>query len=353
MSNELANDTAKRLWGIIFPRSAAGRCASALLSLTLAGFAIAEDTVIIAAGQNAGAQTRRTGEIVDFTGETLTLRTATGAEAAIPADRVLEVQTDWTAPHVRGDELFAENKFAEALDQYRAAAREESRAWVRRRLMAQAVWCYRYLGQPEYAAGTFLTLVADDPKTQHFDAIPLAWTPAQPGASFAGRLPAWLESDNDAAALIAASWLLATREQSSAAEKLRELALAGDARIALLAEAQRWRIGAAATEAEIARRLSIVERMPEPLRAGPYFLIGQAQARLKQAPGAALTLLRVPVLYPQHRELAAESLLAAARHLEQNDRREEALRVYRELITEYSESRLTDLAKQGVERLSE
>ncbi|MBW3597415.1 MAG: hypothetical protein KY475_09080, partial [Planctomycetes bacterium] len=188
--------------------------------------------------------------------------------------------------------------------------------------------------------------------TQYFDAIPLTWTAAQPGAAFESRLPAWLASDNDVAALIAASWLLSTDQQAPAAEKLRELAMHEDSRIARLAEAQRWRTQhATATAAEVERWRQVVERIPETLRAGPHFLVGQAQARLDDSPTAALTLLRVPVLYPQHRNLAAESLLSAARELERLERTEEAVSLYRELAGDYPESRLTDLAKQAIERL--
>ncbi|MBW3597545.1 MAG: hypothetical protein KY475_09755, partial [Planctomycetes bacterium] len=110
-----------------------------LLAFTLTASAIAEDAVIVATGQDGQTRVRRTGEILDFTGQTLTLRTTTGAEAAIPADRVIDIETEWTAPHRRGDEFFAEDKFAEALEQYREAARQETRPWVRRRLLAQAV----------------------------------------------------------------------------------------------------------------------------------------------------------------------------------------------------------------------
>lgn len=316
--------------------------------------AAAEDVVIVATGPEAQGRLRRTGEILDYTGQTLTLRTAAGAEAAIPADRVIEVHADWTAPHRRGDELFAEDRFAEALEQYREAARPETRPWVRRRLIAQAVWCYRYLDQPEYAAGAFLTLAKEDPHTPYFEAIPLAWTSAQPGAVFGNRLRTWLTSNDDLAALIAASWLLSTADRTDAEKKLRELSVHTDARIALLAEAQRWRTQlATAAAADVVRWRQTLERTPAPLRAGPCYLIGQAQVRLEAPPRGALTLLRVPVLYPQQRELAAEALLAAARQLEHHDRRDEALRLYRELAQDYRESRLVELAQQSVARLSQ
>jgi tetratricopeptide (TPR) repeat protein len=250
--------------------------------------------------------------------------------------------------------LFAEHKFAEALDQYRDAVRQEQRRWVRRRLMAQAVWCYRNLGEMESAAGVFLSLAKEDPHLLDFDAIPLAWTAAQPSPTWEDRLRTWLTGDNAPAALIAASWLLTTPERPAATEKLRALTNHTDRRIALLAEAQRWRAEQATARPDDVRRWQdMLERMPEPLRPGPYVLIGQALARLGEGKPAVLALLRVPVLYPQHRELAAEALLSAGRELEKLDRGDEARELYRELAADFAESRLAAAARQRIEQLAQ
>ena len=77
--------------------------------------------------------------------------------------------------------------------------------------------------------------------------------------------------------------------------------------------------------------------MPEPIAAGPYFLLGLARAQRQQPEQAALAVLRVAILYPQRRALAAQSLLEAGRVLEGLDRKQSALRLYRELIRDYPE----------------
>jgi hypothetical protein len=311
------------------------------------------DELMVSSGVDGQSRTRRTGEIVDYTGSGLVLRVAGGAETTIPAERVLEVRADWSAPHRRGDELFSEAKFAEALDQYRGAVSLEQRPWVRRRLAAQAVWCYRNLGQQEYATSAFLTLASQDPATPHFDCIPLSWTTAQPGVTFERKLQTWLTDENPIAALLAASWLLTTRDRAAATETLRGLSNHSDSRVALLAQAQLWRTQQATAKTEdVARWRATIERIPEPLRAGPYYLTGQTLARLG-AEEAPLVLLRVPVLYPQHRELAAESLLAAGRVLEKINRGEEATRLYHALVTDYAESSLAGLARQRLASGSE
>jgi tetratricopeptide (TPR) repeat protein len=309
------------------------------------------DEVLVSSGANNASQTKRTGEIVDYTGGGLVLRVAGGAETTIPAERVLEVRAEWNALHRRGDALFAEGKFAEALEQYRQAVAQEQRAWVRRSLAAQAVWCYRNLGQHEYAASAFLTLATQDSASPYFDAIPLAWTSTQPGVALEAKLRKWLDDENSIVSLVAASWLLATADRSAAIERLRALTSAADARVALLAQAQLWRSQQATAKADdVARWQATIERIPEPLRAGPYYVVGQALARLGAGEEAVLVLLRVPVLYPQHRELAAESLMAAARELAKLDRAEEARRVYQELAAVYGESPLAELARQSLEQ---
>lgn len=318
-----------------------------LLTVLAVGFCAAEDVVIVASGERGEGRVRRTGEILDYTGQTLLLRSESGVESSIPADRVLEVQSTWTPPHQRGDEQFIDAKFAEALEQYRAAVSQEKRGWVRRRLYAQAVWCYRHLNQPDLAAAVFLTLVTEDPTTPNYDAIPLTWTSAQPSGAFEKRLRTWLTSDQAPANLIAASWLLTTPQRTAAMEKLRSLTTHADHRVALLAEAQLWRAEQSTAELEdMTRWRQVIAKLPEPLRAGPYLVQGQTLSRLGDSRAAVLALLRVPVLYSTHRSLAAEALLAAGREAERLGRNEDAGQLYRELITQYPESDLADLARQ-------
>jgi tetratricopeptide (TPR) repeat protein len=308
------------------------------------------DEVVVSSGPGAQGQSRRAGEIIDYTGSGLVLRVAGGAQTTIAAERVREVHAAWIPAHRRGDELFAEAKFAEALEQYRQAVGQEQRAWVRRRLASQAIWCYRHLGQHEYAASAFLTITSQDPATPYFEAIPLSWTSAQPGPAFEEKLHNWLGGDDPIAALLASSWLLTTGERSTATEKLRTLTRDADSRVSLLAQAQLWRTQQATAQREDVSRLqTVLERLPAPLRAGPYYVIGQTLARLGHGEEAALVLLRVPVLYPQHRELAAESLLAAGRELEKLNRTDEAAPLYQELVSKYSESPLVELARQRLE----
>jgi hypothetical protein len=82
------------------------------------------------------------------------------------------------------------------------------------------------------------------------------------------------------------------------------------------------------------------------VRAGPYYALGRAFAHHKQSDDAALSLLRVPILYPEDRPLAAAALLEAGRALEQTLDRESTIRVYRELLADCPQSRPAAEARQ-------
>ena len=91
----------------------------------------------------------------------------------------------------------------------------------------------------------------------------------------------------------------------------------------------------------------MVQQIPEPMRAGPYFLVGKALAQQKQHEQAALALLRVPILYGAERELAAESLWLAAGQLRRHGAAEDARNLHLELVNVYPESPYADTDGRG------
>ena len=97
-----------------------------------------EDTVMVARGDGPG-QTRRTGEIVDFTGEFLILQVAGGRQEKIAAERVMGFETSLVKDHQNADQLVLERRYSDAAIVYRRAANEEPRAWVRHR--SSPAWC--------------------------------------------------------------------------------------------------------------------------------------------------------------------------------------------------------------------
>lgn len=320
--------------------------AIAVLLPLLATTAAAQDTVYLSG--SGGGQTKITGRILDYTGRELRLEHPGGREQSFPAERVLRVETQYGPQQAEADALFAKHRFDRALPLYLKALDAEPRRWVRRQIIAQIVWCYRALDRLEQAGEAFLVLVREDPQTPHFGCIPLAWMPRQPPVDLERAALRWRDREEPAAKLLGASHLLTSSTRRDALERLRKLTAAPDQRIARLAMAQVWRTEVAtATAAQIDTWDRLVEQMPEPLAAGPCFILGLTRAQHGQPEQAALSLLRVAILYPKHRPLAARSLMDAGRALEKLDRSGQALRLYRELIRTYPEQTRPVTEAQG------
>lgn len=298
-----------------------------------------------------------TGEIVEFTGEQLVLRQPGGIDSAIPVDRIQSFDTAWLPDYQQAAGLRKSGKLAEALEKYRSALRSEKRRWAQRRILSEVVRLYTETGQHEQAAAMFLILLGDDPTTQYFDAIPLAWKAQQPSAALQLRAEGWMTAkDNSAAALIGASWLLPTAKRGSALTVLKRLAGDEDPRVAALAKAQVWQTEVVTATPETAARWeSLVEEMPADVRAGPYLVLGRAWSHCGRHDQAALAMMRVPILYAAGKSLAAEALAEAAAELVILDRRDEALSLYREVVADHPDSEAaararTRLAELGAEK---
>lgn len=250
-------------------------------------------------------------------------------------------------------EAMAQGRFEQALELYRRAIEAERRLPYRRQMIAKAVLCHQALGQAELAGETFLLLVRDDPGTVHFGCIPLAWLSDQPSAALERAARTWLGRDDlPAAVLLGASHLLAGRDRALALDRLGRLVAGPDRLVALLAQAQTWRTQVATVEgSQLPNWQQAIDRMPEAVRGGPYFVLGEALARHGQWEKAALALLRVPILYPENRGLAGRSLVEAGRCLAEQGSREEAARLYREVLEKHADSRAAAEARMRLEEL--
>jgi TolA-binding protein len=190
-------------------------------------------------------------------------------------------------------------------------------------------------GQLPAACDVFLTLVASDSSTHAFRDAPLAWFP-DAGLDRSAAEALLQSPPSPAAVLIGASHLLATAERSRAERALIGLLNENNPPVAALAEAQLWRAKLmSVTQEEVARWANRIDEMPPAVRAGAYFVLAQARQRLGQNDEAMLAYLRVPILYPSRRALAARALVSAARLGQQAGHTEEAARLLYEVVSEY------------------
>jgi tetratricopeptide (TPR) repeat protein len=312
----------------------------------------AEDVVRLRGPRGQGEQ-RVIGEVLEYTGEGLRIRRSSGREERYDAERVIEIQSDWNQPHQSAEQLLADRRPAEALPLLRQAMAEEQRNWVRRQLLARQVVAYRQAGELEQAVAAFAALVQSDPGTPHFSVIPLCWPNPLPSASLDARARGWLDHPSRAVQLLGASWSLTSPQRPAAIRTLQQLAESTDPRIAYLARCQLWRTELpTVTERNLIGWREVIQRMPSDLRAGPTLLLAQGLARTGQTTEAAIEFLRLPILYAEQFDLAAEGLWGAGQQLEAARQTDEAMTLYRELIADHPDHLHVSRAQRRVENLS-
>jgi tetratricopeptide (TPR) repeat protein len=317
-------------------------CLTLAIALVAGDAAGTRDRIVLKRGRSSG-RTTIAGEIVDFTGEEIRIRSPAGdVVRAYPAAEVVSVETVQSALHDRALASLAANRVAEAIGEFESALRSESRDWVRREILAQLVRCALRRGDYPSAKSQFLTLFKSDPQTRHFRMIPLAWSGdgIPPAAREAAH--AWLHENSEVAQLIGASLLIEDPAHSAAARTvLRTLAASTDRRIQAFAQMQGWRLELVEENLSDPRLLHWEERIAElspELRAGPAYVLGRAYIARHDYELAAATLLWLPLVDDHDFRLSARAGLEAGRALDRIGQHAEALGLFREVSERYAET---------------
>lgn len=296
-----------------------------------------------------GKTRSRQGTIVDFKDRELTLLVS-GREVKIPAEAIQRVETNWLPSHTQADELFDRKQYEQALDLYRTAFGEDERRWVKRRVLARVICCQANTGRLAEACHNFSRLTTDDPHTNYFDVIPLAWNQQPPPAAVIKRVLPWLSSDSASDQLMAASWLLKSSDHEAALRSLRTLGRAPWEPLAKLAVAQMWRDELPSIERN---RLEWWEQhlneTPIELRAGSYYLLGLTYEKFDDTEQAELALMRLPIQYPHQRSMVNSALLRCGEIAHRSGRTGEAKRYYLQLAQVDESSR--ELAQERIIQL--
>ncbi len=241
------------------------------------------------------------------------------------------------------DDAFAKGNYLTARELY-VQARENERSpekhkeWLR--ISAQIVRCDTAIGDLERAGLDFFYLCSVDPQTAFYDCIPLPWNPPM----IAPRAPTNLEKAAEdvldplknrspgPAAMLLASGILSVSPRNDVRNRglmlLRELTQT-EGPAAKLAGALLWKqqLPTLKTVNELAILENGLEKLPEPFRAGPYFLLGRAAANVGEQEKAVLYWMRLPILYPDNKPLADAALFETARMLEKLGRPDEAVKL--------------------------
>lgn len=295
-----------------------------------------QDDTVITRRKNSSETVKRRGTITDWKGFAITIATNVG-EKKIENDEIVEVQTNWQPSYVAGLKSLESGDLTTAIDQLRAALNSETRNWAQRIIRADLVRAYQASENPLAAVEQFLAITAEDPQTRFIHLCPLRWLPSNAVMSQPAQV--WLKSNDPVRQLIGASWLLRGPQQQAAIQVLDELSRDIDANIKYLAIAQLWltrNLNVNARQIEVWEKL--LESMPQPIRAGPWLVLAEAQSRADQVDEAAINLLRIPILYPKQIGLSAAALYRAGHLLHNTGRSNEAQTVWNELRQKHPHS---------------
>lgn len=315
----------------------------------------AQDTITLAPRPDDPGRIVLTGRVVDYTGGLLTYENSVGAQQSVPGKQVVSIQSTWNADHTAGDAAWRRRDYLAAATKYQAASAAETRRWARRLIHSRLVACLRELDRWDQAAELFLSMTKDDPATPYFAVIPLPWTTITANPALETKAKSWsTDRSSPVAALLGASFLLATPNRAEALQRLRELTQSADVRIATLAEAQLWRTAAVTADAAtLDKWQQALHKLPESLRAGPYLVVGRAWSQQNQPERAALNLLRLPILFGDEQpRLAAEALWSAGQALEQLTQTENAAGLYRELLRDFPQAATATAATERLKQMA-
>lgn len=319
----------------------AKRMALVVTLLCLSGPASAQDRVVVK--QPGTGHFPLTGLVEDYTGKELIIRTKIGdRRRSFPKSEVIEVQTPYNAHHEKGRQLLANGQASEAAVELNQAIKEEDRIWVRREILALLVKCALWNGDYRPAVSRFLLITESDPETFHFNVAPLAWTDDVPATDLRLEAKTWMASRSPMSKLFGASHLLSEPASSADAEAaLRFLSRESNLRVQRLAQMQLWRQRVrtgAASPAEMARWETAVEELPEEIRAGGYFVLGQAYRKQREPERAAAALLWLPLVYDADRHLAARACYLAGEQIESLGDRHQATNLFSEVVYRFGDT---------------
>ncbi len=282
----------------------------------------------------------------------------------IVPDNILRLETILTESHRQGEAAFQEARktgnselWSKAHQNFlQARSTDEKRPWVRFWLTALLVQTNIAMKKPINATQEFLLLCQVDPHPPWLSFIPLFWDTDSTLCSGSDVLTLeqiilpWLESENnpsgkpnDAARLLAASILLdgSPNWQKKAVQTLEELIVIRNPdpqsnvlnkyyeTISLLALAQleRKKCTMPLTEINAEALIETIKRLPSPLKAGPYYLMGFYYEKNQKNEEALEYYLRLPILYPENSFLTDSALTHATTLLKKMGRSAETTKL--------------------------
>ena len=314
------------------------------IGITSTAYAVQEsEDVVITQRRGSEKTSKRRGEIVDWKGMSLTIH-STGRDREIDNSEIVDIQTAWSKSYLDGISALKKGKTRVAIERLNAALVAESRPWAQRIIRAHLIDAYQTIEQHGDAVQQFLQILAQDPNTRFLHLAPLPWTGS--GNSLVQQAEKWLEVKEPSVQLVAASWLVAGPRRGEAIKVLDGLSRDIDARIRFLAIAQLWRTRTNVNAKQTDVWADLIEKMPRAQRAGPLYVLANAQSQCQKVDEAIIGLMRIPILYPEQRSLAAAALYRSAGLLHNKGQTKQAKSLLNELVSKYPDSFWAQQANQ-------
>ena len=286
------------------------------------------DVVVVKRKRDEGTINRK-GAIVEWAGLSLTL-SSNGRESEIDNEEIVDVQTKWNPDYLTGLSERNAGRTQVAIHRFQTALTTETRPWAQRIIRAKLVDAMMEVEKPAEAVQQFMRIRREDPQTRFAYLAPLPWT--NTGSKLDRQAAEWMKLRDPMSQLIGASWMLGGPNNDVALKQLNELSSSIDPTIQALATAQMWRVRVGVNEKQVQVWLSILGQMPRESKAGPYFVLADAQARAGNVERALVNLMRIPINYSDQRSLAAAALYRTAGLLHNKGEEKKAQAILEELV---------------------
>ena len=308
-----------------------------LIAILCATGAVADAQDVVFLKKSGGdGEVKRKGRIVSWIGDVISIEGKTGVKD-FDTDRLIRIETAWHGGYEDGNRLLGQYRYDEAINQFNSALESEPREWMQNIVFAKLVQCYLAKEDFGKAASHFLNVIDDDPQSRFRHLAPLVWTSSRPNTQQLKTGEALLDSAEPMVALMGASWLLKSNQKAN--QKMEKLARDFDPVIASLAKTQLWRLdNVPLNEKRMAIRIQQVQAMPEKIRCGAWYLIADAQVKLKQEDEVIVNFMRIPINDPQQGGLAAAAIYQTAWLLKKTNRQQQSQALRNELKEKFGDT---------------
>lgn len=312
---------------------------------------------VVQRGSTPGSRITMRCQIIDYTGSKLTYKQSSGDKPQeLSSSNVITIRTAQTTAQKEGIKAFDEGKTRDAEFQFTEAVNSEPRVWMRREILSMMIRCALKRNDYLTAGSRFQLLFESDSETTHINLIPLLWNDsAAQGESLAVAV-SWLNDEKPIARLMAASWLFFDPDYSEKSLAVfNELARSPGDRIKQLASWQRLRFQIRAgdvTDFNLERWDTNLSKLEPALRPGPVFLLGRGYVVRQDFEIAAATFLKVPLVYDSEHPVSAECMVEAGRALTRIGLRNDAAKLYSEVLDRYAYAAVSEAARNELNQLA-